>query len=234
MPTTSALPAGRKITVAVVDDHELVLSGIVRTIDALGTHQVVTSALSGRELLAQLRTLGPTDMAVVDVRMPEMDGVAVIDQLHRLYPKMKLVAISVGAEPEVVHRAIDAGACAYIHKNTRIRHMGVVLQDIATKGYHLSKEHGEAITGQTGLCTETPVVDGVRLPPKVWEMLGHLLEDGDIPDQVIADRMGVGTSRVQNMMQWIHDQFNLHTRSGVIVWAMKHGLHLLRGGVLDH
>lgn len=227
MPATTTHPAGRKTTVAIVDDHELVLSGVAQAIDRLETHQVVITALGGRQLLAQLKALGPTDIAFVDMRMPVLDGVAVIEELHRLYPKMKLVAISVGAEPEDVCRAIDAGACAYVHKSTPIELMRDVLQDIATNGFHLSKEHAEAIAGHKSQAKEAPVVDGVRLPPKVWEMLGHVLNDGDITDQVVADRMGVSSSRVHHLMEWIREKFSLRSRSGVIVWAMKRGLHLM-------
>ncbi|MBK7083681.1 MAG: response regulator transcription factor [Flavobacteriales bacterium] len=107
----------RAYTIALVDDHPVVLAGLERLLLRHGTYQVVVSATSGESLMEQMQRSGPVDLAIVDLRMPGMDGFAVIAWLKANYPATRSVALSFSDELQWVRRALHAGARGYLLKD---------------------------------------------------------------------------------------------------------------------
>ncbi len=224
-PASSPPASQRNYTVAIVDDHELVAEGIRSTVERIGPYQVTASARSGEELGRYFQRLGAPDLCLVDMRMPQEDGPQVIQRLKPLHPATKWIAISIDSDMHWIRQAEVAGAVTFVHKNIRSGRLQGVLGEVVAKGYHISDEQKSAFATWEGWMNQPPpVVDGITIPAREWELVVHLFRDGDVPDAIIAERMKVSHSRVRKLFDWYRDHFDRHSRAGVMSWVAQQGL----------
>jgi DNA-binding NarL/FixJ family response regulator len=105
------------INVLLADDHSIVRAGLCRIVEESGDIQVVAEASDGRQAIQQIRKHLP-DVAVIDISMPDVDGLEVIRVISTEYPKLPLLILTMHTEPQYVIRAIEAGAMGYITKQS--------------------------------------------------------------------------------------------------------------------
>lgn len=104
------------IKVLLADDHRLILEGIRQALSQSDDVEVVGEARTGAQVLPLVRQTKP-DVVLLDVRMPEMDGLSVLELLARQHPETKAVILSVSSDPEHIRAALTRGACGYIVKS---------------------------------------------------------------------------------------------------------------------
>ena len=87
--------------VLIADDHPLILAGIKRALEEADGFEVVAEARIGSQVLPLVSQTKP-DLALLDLRMPEMDGLTCLDRIRKEHPQVKVVILSVSTDPEVV------------------------------------------------------------------------------------------------------------------------------------
>ena len=102
--------------VLIADDHRLVLDGIRRALEEADDIEVVGEAMNGTQVLPLVRRTNP-DVVLLDMSMPQMDGLACIDQLKKHAPEVKVIMLSAYKDPEHVQAAFNRGASGYIVKS---------------------------------------------------------------------------------------------------------------------
>ena len=105
-----------KIRVVLADDHRLMLAGVRRALEEVGDIEVVGEAHSGAQVLPLVNRTQP-DVVLLDLRMPDMNGLACLDAIRERHPKVKVVVLSAFSDPEHIHNALQRGAKAYIVKS---------------------------------------------------------------------------------------------------------------------
>src|SRR6266498_323466 len=112
------------IRVVVADDHALVRQGLKQFLEMDGDIEVVGEAGDGLELLALLETLDPpADIALIDVRMPQLDGLEAARRLHASQPDLRTVMLSAYDEREYAVDAVRSGAKGYLLKQSEASHL---------------------------------------------------------------------------------------------------------------
>jgi DNA-binding NarL/FixJ family response regulator len=101
--------------VLIADDHPLILAGIKRALQDDGGFDIVAETSNGAQVLPLVSQTTP-DLAMLDMRMPGMDGLTCLDRIKERHPKVKVVIMSVSTEPNVIQDALNRGASAYIVK----------------------------------------------------------------------------------------------------------------------
>jgi two-component system NarL family response regulator len=107
---------GIPIRVLVVDDHPLVRQGVVAVVAAENDMEVVGEAGDGRQAVEQFRKLRP-DVALIDLGLPLLDGIGAMEAIRSEFPHSRFIALTVYQGDEDIHRALKAGAQAYLLKN---------------------------------------------------------------------------------------------------------------------
>jgi two-component system NarL family response regulator len=107
---------GIPIRVLVVDDHPLVRQGVVAVVAAESDMEVVGEAGDGRQAVEQFRKLRP-DVALIDLGLPLLDGIGAMEAIRAEFPHSRFIALTVYQGDEDIHRALKAGAQAYLLKN---------------------------------------------------------------------------------------------------------------------
>lgn len=102
--------------VVIADDHRLMLDGVRRALEADGSFEIVGETQSGTQVLPIVAQTKP-DVVVLDVRMPQMDGLACLDEIKRRFPEIKVVMLSASTSPDLIETALRRGASAYVLKS---------------------------------------------------------------------------------------------------------------------
>jgi len=102
--------------VLVADDHRLMLDGVRRALEADGGFEIVGETQDGSQVVDLVGKTKP-DLVLLDVRMPNVDGLACLDEIHQRYPEIKVVMLSASTSPELIAAALRRGASAYLAKS---------------------------------------------------------------------------------------------------------------------
>ena len=103
------------VKVLLADDHRLMLDGIRRALEDDGGFEIVGETQNGAQVLPLVGQTGP-DLVVLDVRMPNMDGLQCLEEIRRRHPKIKVVMLSASTTPDLIEEALRRGASAYVLK----------------------------------------------------------------------------------------------------------------------
>lgn len=127
-----------KISIGIVDDHQLFLKSLGLMIENFDECKVALMAMNGKEMQEKISANNLPDIILLDVNMPVMDGVATATWLTQNYPLIKLVALSMNDSDRTIIEMIKAGCCAYLLKDTHPNELEKALHEIYTRGYYNS------------------------------------------------------------------------------------------------
>jgi DNA-binding NarL/FixJ family response regulator len=102
--------------VLIADDHPLILAGIKHALEEADGFDVVAETNNGAQVLPLVSKTNP-DLALLDMRMPGMDGLTCLDRIRERHPNVKVVILSVSTDPDVIQDVLNRGASAYIVKS---------------------------------------------------------------------------------------------------------------------
>jgi DNA-binding NarL/FixJ family response regulator len=100
----------------IADDHRLMVEGTKQALERAGGFDVVGEAVNGSQVLPLIRRLQP-DLVLLDLRMPQMDGLTCLTKIRKEFPDLKVAILSVSQDPELIQTALKRGANAYIVKS---------------------------------------------------------------------------------------------------------------------
>jgi DNA-binding NarL/FixJ family response regulator len=208
------------IRVVVADDHPIVRAGLTALLGSIPDFEVAGVAGNGREAVREVLLTKP-DVALLDLNMPELDGIAATRELARVAPRVAVLVLTMHEDDEAVFAAMRAGASGYLVK-------GVEQDDIARAIRSVAA--GEAIFGQgvaqrvlTSLQAQTPAADAFpELTARERDIL-DLLAAG-LNNAAIAHRVGVAPKTVANNVSSIFAKLQVADRAQAIVLARDAGL----------
>lgn len=206
-----------KITIGLVDDHQLFLKSLELMLESFKNYTVVVEASNGKELQAKLANAANIpDIMFIDVTMPVMDGVETATWLTKNYPAIKLVALSMNDNDNSILGMIKAGCCAYLLKDTHPTELEKALEEIVKKGYYngdLSNLHFRRL-----LLTDTKK-DALTITEREIEFLK--LACSDLTYKQIASIMKVGERSVDSYREILFQKLKVQSRVGMALEAIK-------------
>ncbi|MBK7269919.1 MAG: response regulator transcription factor [Flavobacteriales bacterium] len=207
----------RAYTIALVDDRPVVLAGLERLLLRHGTYQVVVSATSGESLMEQMQRSGPVDLAIVDLRMPGMDGFA--GRRHTGHPRARL-----SDELQWVRRALHAGARGYLLKDMAPDAIHTALHQVVEHGQQSSDLILRGLLEPEGAhaLLVSDVLHGI--PPREQRFARYLLDPTDHTYLWIADAMGVTLSTVEGYFRYFSKRYGIHSRAELVLFLLRHGM----------
>ena len=205
------------IRVLLVDDHTVVRSGLGAVLAASDDLTLVGEAGDGEEAIRQCERLNP-DVILMDLLMPNMDGVAATEAIHKRWPAIRIIALTSFKEKEYVEGALKAGAISYLLKNVSAAELVSAVRRAVSGQSSLSPEAAQILV-QT---VHEPGQLGSDLTDREREIL-KLMVDG-LPNAAIADRLIVSQSTIKFHVSNILSKLNASSRTEAVALAMKHRL----------
>jgi DNA-binding NarL/FixJ family response regulator len=210
-----------RIRVLVVDDHALVRMGFRRILDDDAGIDVVGEAGSGAEAIEADSRLNP-DVVVMDMSMPELDGVHAAIEIKRRHPERAILFLSMYSDEQYVRNAFDAGASGYILKNALDVDLTRAVRVVATGGQYLSPELSSfAIRRMRGDHTETADPYD-QLSGREIQVL-RLIALGK-SNKEIAAILGLSVNTVSVHRANLMNTLGVHKTAELVLIAVKKGL----------
>lgn len=210
------------IDVLLVDDHPVVRSGLRAILDAQPDMRVVAEAATGDE---GVRLAGEThpDVAVVDLQLPDISGIEVIDRLAQLRPKPKILVFSVHHAMSMVRSALRAGAGGFIGKDSGLDEVGEGIRTVVEG----KKYFGESILSliREDFCTRVDPAPGslaTSITPREQQVMEDLANNLTVKE--IAVRRSISVATVRTHIRKAKGKTNSRTLAGLIRFGVQNGL----------
>lgn len=211
------------IRILVVDDHVIIRDGIKLIMETVDDLEVVGEAENGFQGLEQAEALHP-DVVLMDLRMPEMDGLTTIKHLREDHPEIAIIILTTYNEDELMHQGLQLGAQGYllkdVNRQTLIRTIKAVAQgevllqpEILQRILNQSEAKLDAVTGKPGKS---------NLTEREIEVL-HGVAAGE-RNKEIAYRLGISERTVKAHLTHIFNKLGVDSRAGAVAVAAKNGL----------
>jgi two-component system nitrate/nitrite response regulator NarL len=209
---------GKKVSVVVGDDHPLFRDGVVRALTSSGAIDVVAEADDGPSALALIREHGP-QVALLDYRMPGLDGAQVAAAVRRDELPTRVLLISAHDESAIVYSALQEGAAGFISKeSSRAELVDAVLN--CAKGRDVVAPNLAA--GLVGEIQRRNVSDAPTLSAREREVLGLIAGGQTVP--AMAKQMYLAPSTVKTHVQRLYEKLGVGDRGAAVAEAMRRGL----------
>lgn len=206
------------IRILLADDHALVRSGVRSLLDPLPGLEVVGEAANGREALERAQALRP-DVVVMDVSMPELNGIDAASALKTTLPGLRVLLLSMHTRDALVSQALNAGVDGYLLKDSVPAELEVAIRAVARGDRYLSPALTRAVMQRSGTSGTS---GGGELTPRQREIL-QLVAEGN-STKVIARKLGLKPKTVENHRAHLMDRLGIRDVPGLVRYAISVGL----------
>lgn len=202
----------RRLKVLVVDDHRLMLEAIQASLSRDDDIEVVGTADAGESVLPLVGQSGP-DVVLLDVRMPGIDGLTVLERLREQYPSVAVVMFSGIEDPALVRAALERGAAAFVLKQVAARDLASVLRQSVG---------GAIFRPLDALGVAEKASSEVGLTKRELSILAELPAGGS--NRQIAQRLFLAEQTVKFHLTNIYRKLGVSTRTEALRYAYEHEL----------
>ncbi|MEY2533013.1 MAG: hypothetical protein QOF29_923 [bacterium] len=210
-----------KIRVVVVEDHPLVREGVVGALERDAGIEIIGVAADGLAAVELVTRLQP-DVLVLDLRLPGLDGMAVLKRLQAEAPKVRTLVMTATESRDAVLEALDAGAAGYLSKRTAGEKLRQAVITIYGGGSVISPDlAGHLLRDASGRADGVPSVRSI-LADRELEVL-RLVADG-LTDNEIAKQLYLSPRTVQNHLARVREKTGLRRREEMARWAAEQQL----------
>jgi len=209
----------KRVRVLVADDHPIYREGIVRAIKERPDLELVGEAGDGREALESIRELSP-DVAVLDIRMPELEGTQVLSAIKRDGVATEVVFLSAFMEAELAYKTVAEGARGYLSKESSRQEICDAIVTVARGGTALAAEVQAGLAQQI---QQRERDDGrPELTARESEVLGMIAEGLSAPE--IGRRIHLSPTTVKTHLHTLYEKLGVSDRAAAVAEAMRRGL----------
>lgn len=203
----------RRLKVLVVDDHRLMLEAIRVQLEREDDISVVGCVDSGETVVALVGQTGP-DVVLLDVRMPGMDGLTVLEQLQARYPGIAVVMLSGIEDPALVRAALERGAAAFVLKGIDPRDLAGAVRQVMRGTIFRALDRPRVGT--------LSALEEAGLSPRELSILEALESGGS--NREIAERLFVAEQTVKFHLTNIYRKLGVSSRTEAVHYAYENGL----------
>jgi NarL family two-component system response regulator LiaR len=208
------------IRVFVTDDHSIVRKGLKATLELVPDMELVGEATNGREAV-ELAGASKPDVVLMDLVMPEMDGIEAIRQIKSQHPEIAILVLTTFAGEDKVFPAIKAGASGYQLKDSDPEELVTAIRQVYRGEPALHPLIARKVLQELSRPIEGPPTPDPLTPreEQILKLVAKGLENPEIADQLVISEATVRT-HVSNIMSKLH----LASRTQVALYALREGL----------
>jgi DNA-binding NarL/FixJ family response regulator len=211
----------KKLRILVADDHELIRHGIRELLRVRPGWTVIAEAANGQEAVAKTNKLKP-DVAILDVSMPDLDGLQAARQIRDASPNTKVVVLTMHESDQMVRRVLDAGAVGYVLKSDLAANLVKAVKDVSAGRLFLTPRVSDIVLKgflKNGNQTDQAEHTHATPTPREIEII-RLVAEGKA-NKVIAANLGITIRTVETHRARIMVKLGLHSLAGLLHYAIR-------------
>ena len=208
------------IRILIADDHPLLIDGLVRLLEEMDGVQVLEPVGNGRRLLARLQE-APADLVLLDLQMPQLDGLETLKILRDRFPDLKVLIFTNYHQPKLIREARSWGARGYLSKSCTAQTLKEAVTTVAGGGSWFIGEEAVHIPGD-----KMRFVDDFMRKYQVTTREVEILRKiaGGYTTKEIGEQLFVSEFTVNAHRRNICRKLDIHTPAGLVSFAREHGL----------
>ncbi|GIU83371.1 MAG: DNA-binding response regulator [Acidimicrobiales bacterium] len=209
------------IRLLIADDHRMLRQMLRRNLTEQG-FEVVGEAADGDEAVSLTAELRP-DVVLMDVTMPNMDGVEACRLIHEEFPDVRVVMLTMHADQDVLSSAIRAGASGYLVKDCTTEELASAIRDAVSGETVLSPQLAASMLEEVRRLDRRDSRDQERVITKREEEVLQLIADGCSTSEV-AERLFISQKTVKNHLASIYQKLDARDRTQAVIQAVRMGI----------
>ncbi len=221
------------IKLMLVDDHDVVRTGLRSFLETQSGFEVIAEAKNGKQALEKAKEMQP-DIVLMDITMPDMDGIEATLQFKKLYPDCQILVLTVHADKQYFMKMMEVGASGYITKQAAADELVAAIKAVAAGHVYLQpalarwllEDYQQLAKGITlPTLEETNEKDTIGLDilsereRQVLELVGEGLNNHDI-----GKKLGLSPKTIARHRERIMKKLNMHSRTELVKFAIRTGL----------
>jgi len=209
-----------EVSILLADDHSIVRKGLRSALEDDATYRVVGEAANGREAVRLAEQLNP-DIAIVDIGMPQLNGIEATVQIQKVSPATRVVILSMHSDETYILRALTAGARAYLLKDTAENDvLAAVAAVLRGKSYFSPTIAKTLLEDHIRFLRQRKVQDSYDLLTEREREVLQLLAEGR-SNKEVANVLGVGVSTIETHRMNLMQKLNLHSTAEIVLYAVR-------------
>ena len=204
------------IRVLIVDDHEVVRSGL-RSLFADTEIEIAGEASDGKEAVATAAEIKP-DLVLMDIRMPNADGLSALEQIHRATPDLPIVVLSTYDNPTYIARALTLGATDYLLKGSDSMDLVAAIRNAHHGDTSSRSDQAKRVSSAMDSASKDPAVE-LPLTSRETQVLKHIALG--LSNKEIGRSLSISIETVKEHVQNILRKIKAIDRTQAAVWAVR-------------
>jgi DNA-binding NarL/FixJ family response regulator len=211
----------KTIRVLIADDHEVVLEGVRSLIERQPDLEVCGLATTGREAVDLARKTKP-DVVVLDITMPELDGLEAIRQVRRALPSAEVVVFSAHPSEDLIEEVFEAGAKSYIEKTEASQDLVAAIRSLAEHKPFFTSQTSETLFGKFLVpgARKQPGRAEPKLTAREREITRLLAQSSS--NKEMAATLGISIRTVETHRATLMHKLGVRSVAGVVRYAIRH------------
>jgi two-component system response regulator NreC len=211
------------IRLLLVDDHEVVRSGLRMLLESAGGVEIVGEAGTAQEALTLVSDVRP-DVVIMDIGLPDLSGIEAAREIRARRPETAIVALTIHEDQEYFFKMLEAGATGYVPKRAAPEELLTAIEAAAAGEVYLYPSLAKFLVkdylSQEPQLKATRALDG--LTEREQEVLAQLAEGAN--NAAIGETLGISPKTVARHRENIMRKLNLHSRSELVKYAIRKGI----------
>jgi DNA-binding NarL/FixJ family response regulator len=214
-----------RVRVLIVDDDDLMRAGLRGVLSSDATIEVVGEASDGRDAVYRTRLLQP-DIVLMDVRMPDLDGIAATSELLEAFPEVRVVIVTTFEQDDYIFGALRAGASGFLLKRTRPEELVAAVHTVAAGDSLLSPSVTSRVIERMAKQPASDVAADARLDEltprerEVLDLVARGLSNGEIAAALVVEE-----STVKSHVRRVLAKLGARDRVQAVIFAYESGLN---------
>jgi DNA-binding NarL/FixJ family response regulator len=204
-----------KLKILIVDDHRILTDGIASMLQGEDRYEVVGKMLDGQSVLNFLK-INELDILITDLYMPQMTGIQLTHEVKKLYPKLKVLALSMSYDISIVHDLMKVGISGFILKTIGRDELVEALNEISAGKLYFSREVSNEMMRNI---TKKPVEEAYHLTDREVEILKLLSQEQS--NSEIAKNLYISERTVETHRKNLYRKTNTKTIVGLMKYAVE-------------
>jgi DNA-binding NarL/FixJ family response regulator len=218
-----------KIKIAVIDDQRLFREGLSALLKNVEDFELLAEPENGKEFLEIVKTLpGIPDVVLVDMNMPEMNGVELTDILQREYPDMKIIILTVYNQERFINKMVESGVSGYLLKNCDIEDVILAIRAAHRTGFYFNDAVVKALRNSHKYkSSEIRNLSNVHidLTDREKEILQLICKE--LTNTEIAEQLHISARTVDGHRNNLLSKTGCRNTAGLVLFAVTNGIHKL-------
>jgi DNA-binding NarL/FixJ family response regulator len=211
-------------TLFLADDHPIVRQGLKALLRTESDFELVGESADGLDTIRQVERLKP-DVLVLDLALPSLNGLEVTREVHRRLPRTRVIILSMYADEGYVLETMQAGASAYVVKESGLEELLQALREVVAGRRYLSPPLSESALEAYTARAEGGSLDRYRTLTRRERQVLHLTAEGQSSEQV-AKRLFISPRTVESHRTNLMHKLGVHNQRELIQYVLKRGILL--------